>query len=155
MKALAPMEVGFAVADIDAVLPFYRDVLGLKVLSDVTAPADKSRQTGLAPEGYRVMRLENEAGDRLKLAQPTLAPLAAAPRAFALERQGGAYATFIVGDIDDLLERFRTAGADVRSAGKVEVRPGVWVLLVRDPEGNHLEFVQYADLSSYRPGPKS
>ena len=151
MRALAPMEVGFTVADIDAVLPFYRDVLGLSVLSDIVAPAAKSRQTGLAPDGYRVMRLENGAGDRLKLAQPTAAPLDAEPRAFALQRRGGAYATFIVADLDELLGKFLRAGADVRSEGKVEVRPGVWVLLVCDPEGNYLEFVQYADISSYRP----
>ena len=34
---------------------------------------------------------------------------------------------------------------------KVEVRPGVFLVFARDPEGNVLEFVEYTDLRAYRP----
>jgi lactoylglutathione lyase len=155
MKSVAPMEVGITVRDIDSLLPFYRDILGLKVLSDIVAPAEKSRPAGLAPDGYRIMRLESNAGDRIKLAQPTgmpkAAPAEAPAREFALQKAGGGYVTFIVEDMSSLLADLQKAGVTIKSQGKVEVRAGVWVMLAADPEGNYLEFVEYADLSSYRP----
>jgi hypothetical protein len=33
----------------------------------------------------------------------------------------------------------------------VEVRPGTFLVFARDPEGNILEFVEYADVVAYRP----
>jgi len=37
------------------------------------------------------------------------------------------------------------------SDGPVEIRKGITAIFTCDPEGNFLEFVQYADLASYRP----
>ena len=76
MTSVAPFEVGLVAADIDALLPFYRDVLGFALLSDIVAPAATSRAAGLAPDGYRVVRLESGYGDRIKLAQPSTRPSA-------------------------------------------------------------------------------
>ncbi len=154
MRTVAPLEVGITVADLDAVLPFYRDVLGLRVLSDVTVPGAIACRTGLAPTGYRIVRLESASGDRLKLAQPDVAPEASAPPAHAMARRGGAYVTFIVDDLDATHAAFRRAGVPIRSQGTVEVRPGVRLLLIADPEGNQLELVEYSDLDSYRPTSK-
>jgi hypothetical protein len=70
-----------------------------------------------------------------------------------MERRGGPYVTFIVEELDALHARLAGAGVPIRSDGVVEVRPGLRLLLVSDPEGNFVELVQYADLRSYRPGP--
>ncbi len=153
MRTVAPLEVGLAVADLDRLLPFYREVLGLRLLSDVAVPATIGRATGLATAGYRIVRLESPSGDRLKLAQPDPPPSAAPAPACAMERRGGAYVTFIVDDLDSTHAALQRAGARVHSRGTVEVRPGVRMLLVTDPEGNYLEFVQYAELRAYRPSP--
>ena len=75
MKTAAPFEIGLVVADVDRVLPFYRDVLGFAVIGDLEVPADRSRRSGLAAGGYRIVRLESSGGDRLKLAQAALSRL--------------------------------------------------------------------------------
>jgi hypothetical protein len=33
----------------------------------------------------------------------------------------------------------------------VEIRKGITAIFAKDPEGNFVEFVEYADLVSYRP----
>jgi len=33
----------------------------------------------------------------------------------------------------------------------VEIRQGITAIFAQDPEGNFIEFVEYADLASYRP----
>jgi hypothetical protein len=33
----------------------------------------------------------------------------------------------------------------------IETRPGTRIAFIRDPEGNSIEFVEYADLRAYRP----
>jgi hypothetical protein len=68
-----------------------------------------------------------------------------------MQRRGGSYVTFIVDDVRSLHDRLARAGAAIRSRGVVELRPGVWLLLAADPEGNFVEFLQYDDLASYRP----
>jgi catechol 2,3-dioxygenase-like lactoylglutathione lyase family enzyme len=151
VKTAAPFEIGIVVADVDRVLPFYRDVLGFAVIGDLEVPADRSRRSGLAADGYRIVRLESSGGDRLKLAQPGGGGAAGAPAAWAMNRPGGCYVTFIVEDLAALYARLVQAGTPVRSDGIVLLRAGLRLLLVADPEGNFLEFLQYDDIDAYRP----
>lgn len=150
MKTVAPFEVAFTVRDLDALLPFYTEVLGFAVHSDLAVAPGKGRQSGLSPSGYRVVRLETDLGHRFKIAQPVAPPEPVAPADFAMQRQGGAYVTFIVAGLPALHERLRARGTRILSDGVMAVRPGVGLLLAQDPEGNHLEFVEYADLDAYR-----
>lgn len=151
MNTVAPFEIGLVVADIDHLLPFYRDVLGLDVIGDIEMPAERSSTSGLAPDGYRVVRLESRWGDRLKLARPArghaVPPVSAD---YAMHRVGAAYVTWIVDDLAALHAKLQEAAANIRSQGIVELRAGLRLLLVADPEGNFLEFLQYDDISSYR-----
>ncbi len=151
VKTVAPFEVGLVVADINRLLPFYRDVLGLDVIGDIEMPAERSRASGLAPDGYRVVRLESSSGDRLKLARPAGGGVAAAATDYAMQRVGASYVTFIVDDLAALHARLRQAGANIRSKGIVELRAGLRLLLVADPEGNFIELLQYDDIAAYRP----
>lgn len=150
MKTVAPFEVGLTVRDVDALLPFYTDVLGFAVHSDLVVAPDAGRRSGLSPSGYRVVRLETDLGHRFKLAQPAASPEPVAAAGFAMQRQGGAYVTFIVADLPALHARLVAHGARILSEGVLDVRPGVGLLLAQDPEGNHLEFVAYEDLAAYR-----
>jgi lactoylglutathione lyase len=151
VKTAAPFEIGLVVADVDRVLPFYRDVLGFAVIGDLEVPADRSRRSGLAADGYRIVRLENSGGDRIKLAQPGGCGAAGTPAAWAMNRPGGCYVTFIVEGLVALYARLVQAGAPIRSDGIVELRAGLRLLLVADPEGNFLEFLQYDNIDAYRP----
>ena len=151
MRSVAPFEFGLVVADIDALLPFYIDVLGFALLSDIVVPAATSRATGLAPAGYRVVRLQTNRGDRLKLARADGLLDDPGIAAYPMQRRGNAYLTLIVADVQSTYDALRRAGASVRSEGIVTLRPGVRLVLATDPEGNWLEFLQYDDLASYRP----
>jgi predicted enzyme related to lactoylglutathione lyase len=90
-------------------------------------------------------------GDRLKLAQPGGSGAASASAAWAMSRPRGCYVTFIVEDLVALYARLVQAGTPVRSDGIVELRAGLRLLLVTDPEGNFLESLQYDNLDAYRP----
>ncbi len=152
MKTTAPFEIGLVVADVDRLLPFYRDLLGFTVIGDLEVPAERSRRSGLAADGYRIVRLESSGGDRLKLAQPGGCAADRAPAEWAMNRPGGCYVTFIVEDLVGLHRRLVQAGVPIGSDGIVELRAGLRLVLAVDPEGNFLEFLQYDDVLAYRPG---
>jgi predicted enzyme related to lactoylglutathione lyase len=150
MKTQATFEVGIVAANLDALLAFYTGVLDLSVVGDVQVPPRTSRKAGLAADGYRVVRLETDRGDRIKLAAPAGGPGDQRREAFAMQRAGLCYLTFLVADLDALAARLEGAGATVLSERIVELRQGVRMLLAADPEGNSLEFVQYDDIDAYR-----
>jgi catechol 2,3-dioxygenase-like lactoylglutathione lyase family enzyme len=153
MDVSAPFEPAIVVTDFDACLAFYRDVLGMRVVSIDTIAAEPARRAQLTPGGYRIVRLQTMGGDRLKLVTPAHAPARNPAREFVMERAGFAYLTFIVPDLRPLMEAITRAGAQVITGPEpVAFRPGVVDLFfARDPEGNFLEFVQRNDLATYRP----
>jgi lactoylglutathione lyase len=69
------------------------------------------------------------------------------------ERHGLSYLTFVIADMQDVVRRLKAHGVKLLSEGPVEVRPGVFALFTLDPEGNYVEFVEYADPTAYRPDP--
>lgn len=147
-----PMEVGICCADLDALLAFYTDVVGLTLVNRVAVPADKARATGLTQHGYEVARLQTPYGERIKLLQPGAAPEAAARGAAILDRQGSTYLTFIVRDLAGVVRDLQSKGVAFDSEpAPMEVRPGTWLAFFRDPEGNVLELVEYDDPAAYRP----
>lgn len=147
-----PMEVGICCANLDALLAFYTDVVGLKLVNRVTVPADKARATGLTQHSYEVARLQTPYGERIKLLQPGSAPESAVRGTAILDRQGATYLTFIVRDLAGVVRGLESKGVVFDSApAPMEVRPGTWLAFFRDPEGNVLELVEYDDPAAYRP----
>ena len=88
--------IGIAVRDLDAILPFYRDVLGLTQVP--LDDADGARIVGLAAGGSLVELLES--------------PDPASPigKFVAARGPGIHHICFAVDDLDAALERCRTAG---------------------------------------------
>src|SRR5512139_3183565 len=115
MRNVAPFEVGFVAKDLDALLPFYTGVLGFIVFSDLLVTAAKSAPTGLTPDGYRVVRLETDLGNRFKLVQPVAPSAPSSPAAFAFQRQGAAYVTFVVEGLHALRDRLQAHGVRILS----------------------------------------
>lgn len=141
MKMTVPLEFGILTIDINRMIKFYTEVLGLKLVSDNDVPAQMSTRTGATPDGYRIKLVE--AGSPPK--QNELA-------SYVFGRQGFAYLTFVIADLDGVIKRLRDHGVKLLSGGeKVEVRPGVFTIYAIDPEGNSIEFVEYPDVASYRP----
>ena len=150
VRAAAPLEVGLCVSDMDASLAFYRDALGLTVVSDIEQAADKARASGLASGAYRVIRLQAPFGERVKLFLPRAAePAVPAPRS-PLDRCGFAFLTVIVADIRATLAELARHTGLADPPDPVELRPGTWVSLIHDPDGVAVEIVAYDDLGAYR-----
>ena len=149
-RMAAPLEIGIAVRDLAHMTDFYVRVLGCAKVSEVAIPPDKTAASRLAPDGCTVVRVQTPYGERIKL---LAAPSTAHPArsSWLLDRAGLSYLTFIVAGLDGEFERLRAAGVEMMSDAPIENRPGLRVAFFRDPEGNTLEFVEYADLASYRP----
>jgi len=152
LKMVVPLEPGIVCIDIDRMLEFYTDVLGLKFVSDAEASPEMSTEFGTGPNGFRIIRLQTPYGERIKLVQPKKTTLKQNPvPEWVFERQGIAYLTFIIADVHEVATRLKKYGVEFASKEPVEIRKGITAIFARDPEGNFIEFVEYADLASYRP----
>jgi lactoylglutathione lyase len=152
LRMVAPLEPGIICADIEKMLCFYMDVLGLAIVSDAEATPQMSSEFKAAPSGYRIVRLQTPYGERIKLVQTSGLPRVTSERStWTFERCGLTYLTFIVADIDEVASRLRVNAVTFVNKEPMEVRKGFRALFVTDPENNYLEFVQYADLAAYRP----
>ena len=153
MKVSAPFEPAIVARDMQAMLAFYQDTLGLTLFSLDQITANQAQAAGLSSQGYAIARLESQGGDRLKIVVPLDMPQAHTPGTRVMQRHGLAYLTFIVPDVRAVLATLYAAGATVSTGPEpIAFRPGVVDLaFAQDPEGNYLEFVQRNDLNTYRP----
>ena len=151
LRMVSPLEPGIVCIDIERMLDFYTEVLGLKFVSDAEAFAEMSTKFGTGPHGFRIIRLQTPYGERIKLVQPKKTSLQQnqVPK-WVFERQGIAYLTFVIVDVKEVTTRLKKYGVELFSDGPVEIREGITAVFARDPEGNFIEFVEYADLASYR-----
>jgi catechol 2,3-dioxygenase-like lactoylglutathione lyase family enzyme len=151
---VASLEPGIVCHDIERMMNFYIGVLGLELFSDAEATPEMSAKFKAAPHGFRIVRLRTPYGERIKLVQLKASTPVGRPTPgpdWVFENHGIAYLTFIVADIYEVMAHLRAHGADVINQEPVEVRKGFQAFFVADPEGNYIEFVRYADLSSYLP----
>ncbi|HRP22045.1 MAG TPA: VOC family protein [Alicycliphilus sp.] len=153
---ISPLEVGLGVRDLPRMRYFYENALGCQFVNEVAVPADKARQAALSDGGYTVVRLQTSYGERIKLLAPANPPAAAVHGGPILDQPNACYLTFIVDDIDAAIARLQAHGVEfLTGPARVEVRPGTFLSFCRDPEGNVLELVQYADIHAYRPDLKN
>jgi catechol 2,3-dioxygenase-like lactoylglutathione lyase family enzyme len=152
LRMVSPLEPGIVCVDIDRMLDFYTGALGLKFVSDAEASAEMSTEFGTSPNGFRIIRLQTPYGERIKLVQPkkTL-PKPSQISEWVFEGQGIAYISFVIVDVQEVTVRLKKYGVELMSKEPVEIRKGITAIFAKDPEGNFLEFVEYADLASYRP----
>jgi predicted enzyme related to lactoylglutathione lyase len=149
---VAPLEPGIVCLDLDRMLQFYTEVVGLKFATDAEASAEMSAIFGTGRHGFRIIRLQTPYGERIKLIQPKKVSLKQNPvPEWVFERQGITYITFVIADVQEVAERLKQFGVGLMSKDPVEIRKGITAIFAKDPEGNFLEFVEYADLASYRP----
>lgn len=152
MKMTAPMEIGICCANLEAMRAFYVNILGCTPVNELEVPPEKAALAGMAKEGYRVARVQTPWGERLKFLQP-FGPgeRTDKPPPWILERPRIAYITFIVDELQAMIDGLKGAGATFLSGEMpVEVRPSTFMSFIRDPEGNVLEFVEYGDIREYR-----
>jgi catechol 2,3-dioxygenase-like lactoylglutathione lyase family enzyme len=120
------LDLGLVVSDIKASRNFYQDILGLEFV-------------GITPVWFGTMyRLRFGTSD-FKLIEPKSVP----PRGIiGLEKQlGFRYVTFVIENLSQLCSDLKNEGIEF-ALPETEVRPGVRVAMVKDPDGNIVEFVE-------------
>ncbi len=122
------IDLGIVVRDADAMVAFYRDLLGF----EDTGTMDM-------PDGSTMYRLL--CGTSLiKLVAPKEAPPATAPPGGIAGATGYRYWTISVSNLDEITARCAEAGRRVVIAPR-DIRAGVRISIVEDPDGNWLEFL--------------
>ncbi len=120
------LDLGILVGDINASLGFYQDLLGLKFI-------EKN------PVWFGTMyRLRYGTSDFKLIAPKTVPPKGSV----GLEAQlGFRYVTFVIQNLSAVCAKLREKGVAFEVPEK-EMRPGVKIAMVRDPDGNIVEFVE-------------
>ncbi len=125
----AAIDLGIVTTNGEAMLAFYRDVLGLEFKASIPMPVGEGTM-------HRLM-----CGDTLiKLVVVPSLPAKAPPGGI----QGGSgyrYWTITISNLAEMLAACDAAGAKVVMKQR-EIRPGVSIGMVEDPDGNWVEFLQ-------------
>ena len=120
------VDIGLVVKDIEKSLGFYQQLLGLEKLEEV-------------PLWFGTMHRLAFGESFVKLIDPKKVPEGGA---VGLEKQlGFRYLTFQIGNLDEVCSACEAAGIPFEVT-KRELRPGVKIAMVRDPDGNVVEFVE-------------
>ncbi len=124
------IDLGIVTRNGPAMLAFYRDLLGFRHEAD----------TPFGPTGV-MHRLW--CGDSLiKICVPDPAPEKSAEPGVIAQATGYRYWTMIVENLDAIVEDCVRGGRTLVVPIK-EIRQGVWIAIVADPDGNLVEFVRY------------
>ncbi|HSR13945.1 MAG TPA: VOC family protein [Thermodesulfobacteriota bacterium] len=120
------LDLGIIVSDIKASLNFYQHTLGLEFV-------------GITPVWFGTMHRLRFGTSDFKLIEPKNVP----PKgAVGLEKQVGfRYVTFVVKNLSEICAGLKAKGVEFAVEEK-EVRPGTRIAMVKDPDGNIVEFVE-------------
>lgn len=124
------IDLGIVIEDSEKSLAFYRDLLGLDHIADTPMPGDAPATM------HRLM-----CGDTMiKLVSHEDTPSARAPRGGIAGATGLRYLTMQITNLAEATNACAAAGVRVL-IDQLEVRPGVTISMVEDPDGNWVEFV--------------
>lgn len=120
------LDIGMIVSDIKASLNFYQNILGLEF-------------AGTVPLWLGTMHRLRFGTSDFKLIEPKTIP----PQGvIGLEKQTGfRYVTFVIENLSELCIDLQKKGIEFTLPEK-EIRPGVRIAMVKDPDGNIVEFVE-------------
>lgn len=120
------LDIGVIVSDIKASLNFYQNILGLTFV-------------GTVPLWFGTMHRLRFGTSDFKLVEPKVVP---SRGAVDLEKQiGFRYVTFVIENLSELCKDLQKSGIEFTLPEK-EIRPGVRIAMVKDPDGNVVEFVE-------------
>jgi glyoxylase I family protein len=133
------IDIAIVCSDFKQSLHFYRDLLGLEEVLDIDIPASTATGAGLAPSGFRQVRLR--AGTtRIKLMQIDPPP---EPRSDAFQA-GVRWLTFIVDDVPGTVANLAARGVEFL-ADPVAAPDAKHVVCAEGPDGVLIEFVELPD----------
>lgn len=142
------IDMGMVVNDLDASVKFYTDVLGFKEISGFSVPKETATDAGLT-DGLgleiKVLTLGDEkSATKLKL-MTTSAKSKSAEHSFIHSQLGVSYITLHIADTTAAMDRLKANSVKPIAKGPVELpeslAKGVYLTVVRDPDGNLVELV--------------
>jgi lactoylglutathione lyase len=145
----ATIDLGCVVSDIEKSVTFYTKAIGFKEVPGFSVPGDYASKVGLTDGKHlniKVLKLGEGAGaTSLKLMQVKGARSKKTDNSFIHSQLGFSYLTIHVKDTTNALERLDKAGVKPIARGSQELPPslgsGVFLTIVRDPDGNFVELV--------------
>lgn len=127
----AAIDLGIVTTNGPAMLAFYKDVLGLRTVGEMPMPG-----------GVGVMHRLMCGDSLIKLVVLPAVPAAAAPGGIQ-GASGYRYWTITIANLAEMVAACQAAGARV-VMGEKEIRPGIRIAIVADPDGNWVEFLALA-----------
>ncbi len=125
------IDLGIVTNNGEEMVAFYRDVLGFEHEGDINMEA----------VGIKVMHRLWFADSLIKIVVPVDPPSKAAAPGGIAAATGYRYWTLTVSNLDEILAAADAAGRTIVWPRR-EIRPGVSVAMVEDPDGNWVEFLE-------------
>ena len=125
------IDLGLVTDNIDAMTAFYRDILGLEL------------EAVLDMGGGTTMTRLKCGTTIIKLLRPRAVPEAGNPPGGLAGGRGIRYFTICVDNLEEAVADCRAADCPVPVSIR-EVRPGITIAMIEDPDGNWVELLQAA-----------
>jgi catechol 2,3-dioxygenase-like lactoylglutathione lyase family enzyme len=122
------LDLGVVVSDIEASLAFYRDTLGLTYVGSNAVAFGTLHRLRFGTSDF-------------KLIDPATTP-PSGPLGLTASL-GLRYVTFVIKNLQEVCDKLAALGVTFERE-QCEIRPGVTIAMVHDPDGNVVEFVQLA-----------
>jgi catechol 2,3-dioxygenase-like lactoylglutathione lyase family enzyme len=143
------VDIGIVVSDVEKAAAFYTGALGFTEIEGFDVPATMGKESGLSdnqPFHVRVFVLGKEpTATKVKLMQFPDAPGTKPDHAYIHTTLGLSYLTLHITDTTAAMERLTRAGVTPIANGPYELPEGfpkgVFLTIVRDPDGNLIELV--------------
>ena len=123
------IDLGIVISDPERALAFYRDLVGLEHVGEMPMPGGGTM--------YRLMC----GSSMIKLVSPGREPKAKAAPGGIPGAYGYRYWTMTISNLTEIVEQCDAAGHKV-VVPITELRPGVTIAIVEDPDGNWVEFLK-------------
>ncbi|MEM8892382.1 MAG: VOC family protein [Bacteroidota bacterium] len=128
------VDAGVLVTDMERSLGFYRDLIGLPVIAEIT--------TSLIGKG-RMVQLQHGTS-LIKLVEMEQAPSQTSPSGLS-SAFGYRYITLMISDMDEVMQKIEQADVPI-ALPLTTLGNGAKIVMIEDPDGNVVEFVQEAEV---------
>ena len=122
------IDLGIVTTDPNAAVGFYRDVLGFEDQGEMPMPGGTMHRLACGTSVIKIVALRST-------------PPATAPPGGIQGATGYRYWTISVSNLGELVTACEAAGRKV-VVPVTELRPGITIAIVEDPDGNWVEFLQ-------------
>ena len=146
MKIKAADHIGLNVSDMEQNIVFYRDILGLAIISDKEMEGRfLDTVQGKEDMRYRIVKFESPEGFMIELLEDLNHKMSPQPE-LTLQDVGLRHFAYEVEDVDAAYETVSKAGFKTISRPETSEDKSMRLFFVRDPENNLVELMQFKEV---------